>query len=94
MKLVPESTKTALWGLLIVLSIAHGALYAASLLAWSFADEQQHFDYAERIATERGLPVVGKTLLLPEVAQSVFDSQRWQKCGWPPRTQRPGVSRV
>lgn len=85
MKLVPEGSHTALWWLVIVLSLAHGTLYAAALPAWSFADEHQHFDYAERIAIGKGLPVVGETLLLPEVAQSVFDSQRWQKYGWPAR---------
>lgn len=75
-----------IYWVIALLGIAHGVLYAILLPPWSIQDEQQHFDYAERIAKDHGPPVVAKTHLLPEVAQSVFDSKRWQKFGWPVRS--------
>lgn len=73
------------WHIMLVVAFAHGAIYALLLPPWAISDEQQHFDYAERLALGEGPPDLGRTYLLPAVANAVHASARWSKFGWPSR---------
>lgn len=64
----------------VVLSLAVGMVYAASLPPWDYFDEEQHVDYIHYLAKRHELPVMG-TSLSPEIITSVFETDRWTRLG-------------
>ena len=75
-------------GLILLLALLHGSLYAVFLPPWGLIDEQQHFHYVQHLVEERSIPVVGQTYLSPEIIESLFATRRWEVFHWSP----PGSS--
>jgi hypothetical protein len=73
------------WLLLVpimVLAMLHGGLYASFLPPWGLVDEEQHFHYIQYLAEEGGIPVMGSTMLSPEIIDSAFATKRWEHFLW------------
>lgn len=75
--------RRAAWVAVFVLAIAHPLTWAMLMPPWAIGDEEQHFDYAARLAAGDGPPELGVTHLRSDVALDVWTSQRWPKFGWP-----------
>jgi hypothetical protein len=79
-------------GLLLVLALLHGALYAVFLPPWGLIDEAQHVHYIQVIAEEQSLPVAGERYLSDEIIASLFATRRWETFHWtPPPAPDPQV---
>lgn len=68
---------------ILALALLHGILYASLMPPWGLVDEEQHFHYVQHLVEERAIPVVGATMLSPEIIDSAFDTERWAHFGWP-----------
>jgi len=73
-----------LLGLILLLALVRGLIYASFLPPWGLIDEQQHVHYIQYLAENRSLPVIGQLYLSPEIVESVFLTRRWEVFHWPP----------
>jgi hypothetical protein len=78
----PLSRGRLWWPLVVALGLTHALLYALLLPPWGVVDEEQHFDYVQRLASGDGPPHLGQTYLAQPLADAVYASDRWAKFGW------------
>ncbi len=72
---------------LVTFALLRGVIYATVLPAWDYNDEEQHYHYAQHLAEERSLPIMGVTYISPEIVGSASASSRWERL----HLQRPEV---
>ena len=70
-------------GSILLLALLRGGLYASYLPPWGLIDEQQHVHYIQYLGEHWSIPVVGKTYLSPEIAESVLQTRRHEMFHWP-----------
>ena len=81
-----------LLAVLLVLAWLHGSLYAGWMPPWGLIDEAQHLDYIQSLAEGRGQPIVGESILSPEIIASHFAVNRWETFLWTaPATADPAA---
>lgn len=68
--------------MILLLAFLHGLLYAILMPPWGLIDETQHFHYIQYIAEQQAVPTAGVTLISSELADSMFETHRWEKFHW------------
>ena len=69
-------------GLILVLAVVRGGLYASYMPPWGLVDEEQHFHYIQSLAEHEAIPVVGQTYLSADIVDSLFAAHRWEVFHW------------
>jgi hypothetical protein len=67
---MPVTARSVLWLIWLCL-LARGAFYAVLLPLWEGYDEWAHVAYVQLLASGQGLPVLGRTVISRETAQSL-----------------------
>ncbi len=87
---VSHNSHRLLWFFIMLLALVRGGLYASLMPPWGLIDEEQHMHYIQHIVEYQSPPIVGETYLSPEIIESAFAVQRWEKFRWPtPPSQNP-----